>query len=179
MEYILTEKGLVIPIIVPLVWQAIIVIDIVKRLAGTKRRMITIIWCLLGSITGGFLYLCGFNIYLCYIWILTYVIGYPVLYGFDKLGDLLNKDVPSEESKIDNIIDIIVCVFMSIVGCIVLVFVCLGGVSKFFTKGLEMRIAKLSEILYLFIGILCFIRAIIYGLGIIRRWAIPDRKLKL
>ena len=155
MEYILTEKGLFISIIVPLILQWMLIIDIGKGMSKRNKKIVTIVWYLILAISGGLLYLCKFDSYLCCIWILIFIFGYPVLYGFAKLGDKLNKGLSEKEQEIYNKI---VSAFMNIAGCCIIIFGCFGGLSKFIVKGLEIETVMISKILYIVLGMLCIFR---------------------
>lgn len=165
MEYILTEKGLFVPIILPLILQWMLIIDIGKGISKRNKKIVIIVWYLILGISGGVLYLCKFDRYLCYIWILIFIFGYPLLHKFALLGDKLNSDLSEREQKIYNKI---IAVFIAITGCCIFVFAIFGGLSKFIVKGLRTEVALLSKILYIVLGIL-FIFRVIYEYSKLQR----------
>lgn len=156
--YVLTEKGLVLPVIMPLVFQLMFMIDIQRKLSQRLKCMVTVVWYLFGIGIGYLLYIYGFDNYLCYIWILLFVLGYPVLYAFSRLGDSLNQKLSVEEQKNYNKI---INIFLSIVGIMIIAFVCLEGFWKFIVNNLEYKIAIISKILYTILGISCIFRGIL------------------
>lgn len=151
MEYVLTQKGLVSPVVMPIVFQIMLVINIQKEMKPRESKIIVVAWYLLAVISSFVLYICKFDVYTLYIWILTFLLGYPVLYGFEKLGDRLNTDLSVEErvqyEKITGI-------FRKILGVLVLVFVLIGGVERFIANELDRKVVVLSKVLYIVLGIL-------------------------
>lgn len=151
MEYVLTQKGLCLPVIMPIVYQIMLIISMQREMKPKERKRITVGWYLLAVLTEAILYICKFDLYVCYIWILVFGLGYPVLYGFEKLGDRLNADLTAEEWKHYNQMTDI---FRKIAGVIILAFVFMGGVERFIANKLDKKIVILSEILYAILGVL-------------------------
>lgn len=158
MDYFLTEKGLILPIMMPLVWQIIVIIEIERCMFHRMKWIFVSAWYLFGIAIECLLYVCHFDVYVCYIWILGVIAGYPVLYLFSKLGNLINKDLTSEEQKI---YFRFTSISVGIAGICIILFVLIGNFSEVVCKHLESKIIIFSKLLYLMLGVSCMISSVV------------------
>lgn len=110
-----------------------------------------------GIIIECFLSCYHFDFYLCYIWILGVIAGYPILYFFSKLGDLINRDFTLEEQKMYYRIS---GIWVGIIGICILLFVLFGNFSEIVCKNLDSKTIFFSKFLYLLLGLSCVLSSV-------------------
>ena len=157
MDYILTEKGLILPIMIPLVFEMIVIIEIQRCMFPRMKWIFVATWYLFGIIIECFLFFYHFDFYICYIWILGVIAGYPILYFFSKLGDFVNKDLTLEEQKIYYRFS---RVWVGIIGICILLFVLFGKFSEIVCKNLDSKTVFFSKCLYLLLGLSCVLSSV-------------------
>ena len=157
MDYLLIEKGLILPIMIPLVFEMIVIIEIQRCMFHRMKWVFVSTWYLFGIVIECFLCLYHFDFYLCYIWILGVIAGYPILYIFSKLGDLINRDFTLEEQKMYYRIS---GIWVGIIGICILLFVLFGNFSEIVCKNLDSKTIFFSKFLYLLLGLSCVLSSV-------------------
>lgn len=157
MDYLLTEKGLILPIMIPLVFEMIVIIEIQRCMFHRMKWVFVSTWYLFGIIIECFLCFYHLDFYLCYIWILGVIAGYPILYFFSKLGDLINRDFTLEEQKMYYRIS---GIWVGIIGICILLFVLFGNFSEIVCKNLDSKTIFFSKFLYLLLGLSCVLSSV-------------------
>lgn len=157
MDYLLTEKGLILPIMMPSVFEMIVIIEIQRCMFHRMKWLFVSAWYLFGIIIECFLYFYHFDFYLCYIWILGVIAGYPILYCFSKLGDLINRDFTSEEQKIYYRIS---GIGVGIIGICILLFVLFGKFNEIVCENLDSKTIFFSKFLYVLLGLSCVLSGV-------------------
>lgn len=158
MDYLLTEKGLILPIMIPLVFEMIVIIEIQRCMFHRMKWVFVSTWYLFGIIIECFLCFYHLDFYLCYIWILGVIAGYPILYIFSKLGDLINRDFTLEEQKIYYNFS---HVWVRMIGICILLFVHFEKFNQIVCKNLDSKTAFFSKCLYLLLGLSCVLSSVV------------------
>lgn len=161
-EYVLTERGLIIPIILPLEVQIMILIDIQSHMLKKIKTLIAFGHYLFGIISVSLLYMNQYGNYLCFIWGMMFLIGYPVLYIFFKLGDLTNQNLSKEEKIVYKKLSDIFTDVIAIFGFLVMILAFSDEFWGMIAKNLEFKIIALSKMVYVTLGLLCIARGLIY-----------------
>lgn len=122
----------------------VVIIEIERCMFHGMKWIFVSIWYLFGIVIECFLLLYHFEFYLCYIWILGVIAGYPILYCFSKLGDLINRDFTSEEQKMYYRVS---SIWIGIIGICILLFVLFGKFSGIDCKNLDSKTIFFSKFL--------------------------------
>ena len=158
MDYLLTEKDLMFPIIIPLFFEIMVIIETQRCRFPQRKWVFALAWYLFGIIVECFLYLYHFDIFLCYIWILEVMAVYPIFYFFAKLGDLINKDLTLEEQQ--RYYDFL-RIKSRMIGICILFFVCFEKFNLIIYKNLDNKTVFFSKFLYLLLGVSCVLSSVV------------------
>lgn len=162
MEYILTERGLIIPIILPLEIQLMILIDVQSHMLKKIKPLIVFGHYLFGLISVSLLYMNQYGNYLCFIWGMMFLVGYPVLYIFFKLGDSKNQNLSTEAKIVYKKLSDIVTNVIVIFGFLVIALAFSDRFWMIIAENLEFKIIALSKMVYVTLGLLCIARGMLY-----------------
>lgn len=159
----LTDTGLIITIITPLVFIMINLIEMQRKMEKKMRMACTAFLFVIMVVSSGIFYRCQFEPYFCFIWLITLLAGYPILYFLSYLGNRIENHVPKDltvnemevgkkmvEKSYSNV--------QKILGISIVVAVMLNIFLKFFLLDVEHTMRLLSNILYILVGISFWVR---------------------
>lgn len=92
----LTDTGLIITIITPLVFIMINLIEMQRKMEKKMRIACTAFLFVIMVVSSGIFYRCRFEPYFCFIWLITLLAGYPILYFLSYLGNRIEDHVPKD-----------------------------------------------------------------------------------